>query len=133
LNTYSKQHRLCQALKEFGKTIKTLFILRYVDDVELRQSIEKQLNKIEHAHRFAKAVAFANNQEFSEGEKELQNVAAACRRLIENSIICWNYLYLTNNLTEMLDEHQRQLLLESIKAGSIITWKHIKQVSFLSR
>ncbi len=125
LNSYSKQHPLYQALKEFGKIIKTLFILRYIDDVELRQAIEKQLNKIEHAHRFAKAVAFANNQEFSEGEKELQNVAADCRRLIENSIICWNYLYLTNKLTEMPDDHQRQSLLESIKAGSIITWKHI--------
>ncbi|MEJ7861714.1 MAG: Tn3 family transposase [Pyrinomonadaceae bacterium] len=125
LNSYSKQHPLYQALKEFGKIIKTLFILRYIDDVELRRAIEKQLNKIEHAHRFAKAVAFANNQEFSEGEKELQNVAADCRRLIENSIICWNYLYLTNKLTEMSDKHQRQSLLESIKDGSIITWKHI--------
>lgn len=125
LNSYSKQHPLYQALKEFGKIIKTLFILKYIDDVELRQAIEKQLNKIEHAHRFAKAVAFANNQEFSQGEKELQNVAADCRRLIENSIICWNYLYLTNKLTEMPDEHQRQALLESVKAGSIITWKHI--------
>jgi hypothetical protein len=36
-----------------------------------------------------------------------------------------NYLYLTNKLTEMLDENQRQSLLESIKAGLIITWKHI--------
>ena len=125
LNSYSKQHPLYQALKEFGKIIKTLFILRYIDDVELRQAIEKQLNKIEHAHRFAKAVAFANNQEFSQGEKELQNVAADCRRLIENSIICWNYLYLTNKLTEMQNDHQKQALLESVKAGSIITWKHI--------
>ena len=49
LNSYSNQHPLYQALKEFGKIIKTLFILRYVDDPELRQSIEKQLNKIEHA------------------------------------------------------------------------------------
>ena len=46
LNSYSNQHPLYQALKEFGKIIKTLFILRYIDDVELRQSIEKQLNKI---------------------------------------------------------------------------------------
>ena len=120
LNSYSNQHPLYQALKEFGKIIKTLFILRYIDDVELRQSIEKQLNKIEHAHRFAKAVAFANNQEFSEGEKELQNVAADCRRLIENSIICWNYLYLTHKLTKA-DKDEKDELLRAIKEGSIIT------------
>ena len=81
LNSYSNQHPLYQALKEFGKIIKTLFILQYVDDLELRQSIEKQLNKIEHSQRFAKAIAFGNNQEFSEGDKQMQDITANCRRL----------------------------------------------------
>jgi TnpA family transposase len=44
LNSYSKQHRLYRALKEFGRIVKSLFILNYIDDVELRQAIEKQLN-----------------------------------------------------------------------------------------
>jgi hypothetical protein len=34
-------------------------------------------------------------------------------------------MYLTNKLTEMPDDCQRQALLESITADSIITWKHI--------
>lgn len=34
LNSYSKQHPLYCALKEFGRIIKTTFILRYFDDVE---------------------------------------------------------------------------------------------------
>lgn len=42
LNSYTKQHRLYQALKAFGQIIKTLFILTYIDDVELRQSIGVQ-------------------------------------------------------------------------------------------
>lgn len=125
LNSYSNQHPLYQALKEFGKIIKTLFILRYVDDVELRQSIEKQLNKIEHAQRFANAVAFANNQDFSQGDKQMQDVTANCRRLIENTVICWNYLYLTQKLTELTDETKKQQLLETFKESSIITWQHI--------
>ena len=124
LNSYSNQHPLYQALKEFGKIIKTLFILQYVDDVELRQSIEKQLNKIEHAHRFAKAIAFAGNQEISQAEKEDQEIAAECRRLIENSIICWNYLFLTHQLTRS-NTTEKTALLKAIKEGSIITWRHI--------
>jgi len=48
LNSYSKQHALYRALKTFGKIIKSIFILRYIDDLELRQAIEKQLNKITH-------------------------------------------------------------------------------------
>ena len=125
LNSYSNQHPLYQVLKEFGKISKSLFILRYVDEVELRQSIEKQLNKIEHAQRFAKAIAFANNQEFSEGDQQMQDVTANCRRLIENTVIAWNYLYLTQKLTELSSEAEKQSLLEVFKASSIITWQHI--------
>ena len=52
LNSYSKQHSLYQTLKAFGQIIKSLFILRYIDDLELRQAIEKQLNKVELANKF---------------------------------------------------------------------------------
>jgi TnpA family transposase len=45
LNSYSRQHPLYHALKEFGKIPKSDFLLRYTDIVELRQAIEKQLNK----------------------------------------------------------------------------------------
>lgn len=124
LNSYSNQHPLYQALKEFGKIIKTLFILRYVDDSELRQSIEKQLNKIEHAQRFAKAIAFGNGQEVSQAEKEDQEITAECRRLIENSVICWNYLYLTHKLTKS-GAGEKTELLKALKEGSIITWRHV--------
>ncbi len=55
-NSYTKQHKLYQALKAYGRIIKSLFILTYIDDVELRQTIEKQLNKVEHSHKFASAV-----------------------------------------------------------------------------
>ena len=32
LNSYSHQHPLYKALKEFGQIIETMFILRYVDE-----------------------------------------------------------------------------------------------------
>ncbi|CAN5412926.1 hypothetical protein BH20ACI1_BH20ACI1_17550 [soil metagenome] len=101
-----------------------MFILRYIDDVELHQSIEKQLNKIEHAHRFAKAIAFGSSQEITQAEKEDQDISAECRRLIENSVICWNYLYQTHKLTKA-DKVEKDELLKAIKEGSIITWRHI--------
>jgi hypothetical protein len=62
LNSYSQQHALYRALKAFGKIVKSLFILRYIDEVELRQAIERQLNKIEHAHRFTRAVSVVSWQ-----------------------------------------------------------------------
>jgi hypothetical protein len=100
LNAYSKQHALYRALKAFGKIIKSLFILRYIDDVELRQAIERQLNKIEHVHRFTRAVSVGSPQEFIPVEKQEQETAEGCKRLIKNCITCWNYLYLSQKLAE---------------------------------
>jgi len=58
LTSYSRKHKLYQALREFGRIIKTQFLLNYIDDVSLRQQIEKQLNKVESANKFSKAVFF---------------------------------------------------------------------------
>ena len=41
-----------EKLKAFGQIIKSMFILRYVDDLALRLAIEKQHNKVELANRF---------------------------------------------------------------------------------
>ena len=38
-NSYARQHPLYRALKELGRLVKTEFLLRYVDQVELRQRI----------------------------------------------------------------------------------------------
>lgn len=124
LNSYSRQHPLYRALKEFGKITKTLFILKYCDDLQLRQAIEKQLNKGENSNKFSKAVSFGHSHEFLQGEKEDQEIAEACRRLIKNAITCWNYLYLSRRLAEEKNEERRAALIEAIRNGSVATWAH---------
>jgi TnpA family transposase len=125
LNSYSKQHRLYRALKEFGRIVKSIFILNYIDDVQLRQAIEKQLNKIENAHKFSDAISFGNNQEFIYATKEEQEIAEGCRRLIENSIICWNYLYLSQKISGEDNFERKKEVINAIKNGSVVTWRHI--------
>ena len=125
LSSYSRQHPLYKALKEFGKIIKTLFLLKYIDDVELRQAIEKQLNKQENSNKFGKAIFHGNNQEFQQGTKEEQLIAEGCKRLIENAIICWNYLYLSQSICNCKTGEEKQNLIETIKNGSVVVWHHI--------
>ena len=125
LNSYSKHHPLYQALKEFGKILKSDFLLRFIDEVELRQAIEKQLNKVESSHKFAKAISFGHNHEFIQGEKEDQEIAEGCRRLIKNAIVCWNYLYLSRELNAQHDEERKAELINAIRNGSVMTWEHI--------
>lgn len=124
LNSYSKQHKLYQALKSFGQIIKSDFILRYIDDVELRQAIEKQLNKVELANRFTRAIAVGNPREFTQGDKEEQEIAETSNRLIKNAIICWNYLYISQKLDTMDDQEQKDKLLSAISSHSPMSWAH---------
>lgn len=128
LNSYSRQHAIYQTLKAFGQIIKSLFILRYIDDLTLRQAIERQLNKVELANRFTRAVAVGNPREFTQVEKEEQEVAEACNRLIKNSIICWNYLYLTRQVEKAPDTHARKNLLCLIASHSPMSWAHINML-----
>jgi TnpA family transposase len=128
LNSYSRQHALYQTLKAFGQIIKSLFILRYVDDLALRQAIERQLNKVELANRFTRAVAVGNPREFTQAEKEEQEIAEACNRLIKNSIICWNYLYLARQLEKAPDAETRKNLRRAIAAHAPMAWAHINML-----
>jgi TnpA family transposase len=125
LNGYSKQHALYRGLKEFGKIIKTVFLLKYIDDPGFRQAIEKQLNKIESSQKLAKAISFGHNQELIQCEKEEQEIAEGCRRLIKNAIICWNYLYLSQKIVDEENEDRKAALIEAVRNGSVVTWQHI--------
>ncbi len=125
LSSYSRYHPLYRAIKEFGKIIKSIFLLKYFDEVELRQAIEKQLNKLESSNKLAKAVFYGNNQEFQYATKEEQCIAEGCKRLIENAIICWNYLYLARSIYLTESENEKNKIIQAIKLKSVIVWRHI--------
>ena len=125
LNSYSKQHSLYQALKAFGQIPKSLFILRYIDEPPLRMAIERVLNGIEHVHRFTRAVSVGNPHEFLQAEQEDQAMAEACKRLIKNCIVCWNYLYLTQKLAALTGSVQREEFLQAAAHGSAASWQHV--------
>lgn len=125
LNSYSKQHGLYQALKAFGQPLKSLFILRVIDEPVLRMSIEKVLHGVEHVHRFTRAVSVGNPREFLQAEKEDQEIAEACKRLIKNCIICWNYLYLSQKFAEIDDPVKLEEFLKAVSHGSAAAWGHL--------
>ena len=125
LTSYSKNHKLYTALKEYGKIIKTDFLLNYIDDMKLRQRIEKQLNKVEASNKFSKAVFFGNNQEFTVATVEEQNISNNSKRLIQNAIILWNYLYITKKLQQAKNQTEKEDMLKALKNSSIIYYNFI--------
>lgn len=112
-------------MKSFGQIIKSKFILQYLNELDLRQSIEKQLNRVELANRFTRAVAVGNPREFTQTNKEEQEVAESCNRLLKNAIICWNYMFLEKRLKKLPEGKQKETLMTAIKNHSPISWAHI--------
>ena len=66
-----------------------------------------------------------NPREFLQAEKQEQEMAEACKRLIKNCIICWNYLYLSQKLAEMDDPTRREAILNALTHGSAVSWQHV--------
>ncbi|MBI1425692.1 MAG: Tn3 family transposase [Gammaproteobacteria bacterium] len=125
LNSYSQDDNpLYIALKEFGRIIKSLYILRYIDDPELRSAVHKQLNKGESGNKLDRALAIGR-PDYAHSTKEEQETLASCKRIIKNAIICWNYMFLTQKLMNTTGKIEKQALIDKIKTSSTISWEHI--------
>lgn len=125
LNSNARKHPLFRALSEFGKIIETLYILRNIDEAEIRQAIEKEQNKMEHINKFNKAVYNDNNHVMQQETREMQLIADGCRRLIQNNIIGYNYLLSSEKYIDTSEGKQREALIRQLKRSSMAVWHHI--------
>lgn len=125
LNTYSRHHPLYRALTEFGRIIKTHHILQYYQNLDLRQSIQKQLNLVELSNKFHDAVFWARGKVFHVAEQGEQEQQTLCRSIIQNAILLWNYLTLSTQALGLDDPDLKAEMFEQIRAGSVLTWGHV--------
>jgi TnpA family transposase len=125
LNSYSRQNPVYKALKELGRLYKTNYILRYISQEDLRQSVESMLSKVENANQFAKAVMLGNTAEFNWSTQYEQLIAEGCKRLIINAINYYNLLLLSQQLCDCKTPQQKEELVKIIAHSSTHTWRHI--------
>ncbi len=86
LQGYPRQNALTRALQEYGRMVKTIFILRCLDDPEYRRRIGGQLNKGESLHALRRFLFFANEREIRRGREEGQANQASCLNLVTNAL-----------------------------------------------
>jgi TnpA family transposase len=123
LNSYALQNPLYQALKELGKVVRTIFLLRYMDDETMRQRIHQQLVKGESLNGLGAAIGYGNGGKIIYANKEELLIMEGSRRLLENVVICWNYLYLTRLIIKA-NPTERAELLKIIPEISPVAWEH---------
>jgi TnpA family transposase len=90
LSSASPSDRVAKALTTLGRVVKTIFILRYLHQEELRRRVQLQLNRGEARHELAHWLFFANRGEFRTGDYEEMMNKASCLSLLSNAVLVWN-------------------------------------------
>ena len=120
LQAGSRRNPLAQALQEYGRLVKTNFILAWLADEELRARVGRQLNKSEQLHALRGAIFYANQGHVRQRAPEQQGEQALCLAIVVNAIIVWNTVYTQRVLDELRG------------AGELITTSEIEHISPLA-
>ncbi|WP_407519221.1 Tn3-like element TnXax1 family transposase, partial [Xanthomonas euvesicatoria] len=104
LGTYSRKNKLYWAFRELGKAVRTLFLLRYIDDVEVRKTIHAATNKSEEFNGFVKWAFFGGEGIIAENIQHEQRKIVRYNQLVANLIILHNVEQMTRVLAELRDE-----------------------------
>ncbi len=124
LSSYARQNNTKKALWELDNTLRTIYILDFIDDVELRQSVQKALNRGEAYHRFRRAVAFINGGKFKVQTETEQQVWNDCARMIANAVIYYNTALLSKVYEQKVAAGDLDAI-AFIQGMSPVAWQHV--------
>jgi len=82
-----------RALQEYGRLVKTRFVLGYLADETERRAIGRQQNKGESLHALHDRIFHGNHDTVRLHTLERQSTQAHCLHLVANAIIYWNTIY----------------------------------------
>jgi TnpA family transposase len=124
LSSYLRQNQTKKALWELDNICRTLYVLDFIDDVDLRQAVQRALNRGEAYHRFRRAVAYVNAGAFrvkTEAEQELWN---ECSRLIANAVSFYNTALLSKVYEQKLVAED-WIAIGALRRISPVAWQHV--------
>ncbi len=105
----------------------TIHILDFIDDLELRQSVQKALNRGEAYHRMRRAISYVNAGKFRVKTEAEQQIWNDCSRLIANAIIYYNTLLLSRVSEHKLAAND-QAAIEILKGISPVAWRNVNLI-----
>ena len=106
LATYSRKNKLYFAFRELGYVVRTIFLLEYLSDVDLRRLIQSATNKSERFNQFVQWVAFGGGALAAEGVRDEQRKFIKYNHLVANLLIYHNVVTMTKALQRLaVDGH----------------------------
>ncbi len=124
LGSYPRQNGLAVALRELGRIERTLFILDWLQSVELRRRVHAGLNKGEARNALARAVFFNRLGEIRDRSFEQQRYRASGLNLVTAAVVLWNTVYLERAAQALRGNGHAvdEMLLQYL---SPLGWEHI--------
>ena len=104
MQDYPRQNVLTRALQEYGRLVKTLFILRYLQSADYRRRIHTQLNKGESLHALRDFLFVGDKGVMRRKQYEAQTNQAMCLNVVTNAVIIWNTVYMQAVLDQLRGE-----------------------------
>jgi len=119
-----KTNALSRALREIGRIERTLFMIEWYSNQQLRDSCRLGLNKSEAGNKLTRAVFFHERGEIRDGSFESQAFRASGLNLVVSAIVLWNTIYLSR-VVESLRKEGHELPDDIIRHISPQIWEHI--------
>lgn len=94
LAAWPHQNLIAGGMREYGRIVRTLFILDWIDSPDLRRQTTEELNKGEGRNNLARAIFHNRLGELRERSATAQVNRASGLNLIVSAIILWNTVYL---------------------------------------
>jgi len=101
LATYSRRNKLYFAFRELGRVVRTMFLLGYISDVEVRRMISIATNKSERFNQFADFLLFGSKGVISENVRDEQRKIIKYNHLVANLVILHTLVTMSGALEKM--------------------------------
>lgn len=126
LGSYPRQNKLAVALRELGRIERTLFMLEWMQNIDLRRRVQVGLNKGEARNALARAVFFNRLGEMRDRSFEQQRYRASGLNLVSAAIVLWNTTYL-EHAVKALNKNDHNIIRdeELLSHLSPLGWEHI--------
>jgi TnpA family transposase len=130
LSSYARQNQTKKALWELDNICRSIYILDFIDDPSLRQSVQKALNRGEAYHRMRRAISYVNSGKFRVKTEAEQQIWNECSRLIANAIIYYNTLLLSRVYEQKLVAGDLEAI-KILKGTSPVAWRNVNLIGNL--
>ncbi|CAD7740820.1 DDE transposase (plasmid) [Xanthomonas hydrangeae] len=123
---YSRKNRLYQAFKALGSAVRTLFLLQYISNRELREQITASTNKVEAYNGFAKYFFFGGEGVIADNDPVEQEKAVKYNDLVSNAVIFYNVVEQTRIMTSLMRQGWK-ITREDVACLSPYVTSHVKR------